>query len=255
MRKNAAKYAGRAILIAFVVFGSAMVARVIWEGAALNAVRATGETRAGLVAQTIRNTIAQNEHFPLVMALDPDVQAALSSPQDPDLATFLNRKLETISDSSSPAALYVMKPDGTTLAASNWYSEDSFVGQYYGFRSYFTEAMSTGKGSYFGIGATTGRAGYFVSRAVGSNPVLGVANARVVVRLLDFPRMQEEDLRGAIGFEAQDHIPIPLAEAVMDYQLLEEVTNAEGQAIQRVLVVAAAPAAGPPRRAAPPPTA
>jgi two-component system, NtrC family, C4-dicarboxylate transport sensor histidine kinase DctB len=179
MRKKAAKYAGRAILIAFVVFGSAMVARVIWEGAALNAVRATGETRAGLVAQTIRNTIAQNEHFPLVMALDPDVQAALSSPQDPDLATFLNRKLETISDSSSPAALYVMKPDGTTLAASNWYSEDSFVGQYYGFRSYFTEAMSTGSGSYFGIGATTGRAGYFVSRAVGSTPALGVAIAKI----------------------------------------------------------------------------
>jgi type IV pilus assembly protein PilM len=71
----------------------------------------------------------------------------------------------------------------------------------------------------------------------GKSVVLGVANARVVVRLLDFPRMQEEDLRGAIGFEAQDHIPMSLDEAVLDYVVLGP--QQEGSDLDRILVVAA----------------
>jgi type IV pilus assembly protein PilM len=67
--------------------------------------------------------------------------------------------------------------------------------------------------------------------------VLGVANQRVVVRLLNFPHMEEEDLRSAISFEAQDHIPMALDEAVLDYVVLGP--QAEGSDLDRILVVAA----------------
>ena len=73
----------------------------------------------------------------------------------------------------------------------------------------------------------------FKGRAV----VLGVANQRVIVRLLNFPRMEEGDLRSAIGFEAQDHIPMPLEEAVLDYVVLGP--QEEGSDLDRILVVAA----------------
>lgn len=167
------------VLAALVVIASGALGRVLWQDAALRTIEATGATRAELVARTIRATIAENEHFPLVMALDPDVQAALEAPGDAARVEVLNRKLETINAASSPAALYVMMADGATLAASNWNTGDSFVGHYYGFRSYFTEAMAEGVGSYFGIGVTTGRAGYFLSRAVGDNPIIGVAVAKI----------------------------------------------------------------------------
>ena len=71
----------------------------------------------------------------------------------------------------------------------------------------------------------------------GRSVVLGVANQKVVVRLLDFPRMEPEDLRGAVGYEAQDHIPMPLDEAVLDYVVLGP--REEGSEQDRVLVVAA----------------
>jgi type IV pilus assembly protein PilM len=71
----------------------------------------------------------------------------------------------------------------------------------------------------------------------GKSVVLGVANGRVVVRLLDFPRMEEADLKSAISFEAQDHIPMPLDEAVLDYVVLGP--QAEGSDLDRILVVAA----------------
>ncbi|MGH7855932.1 MAG: type IV pilus assembly protein PilM, partial [Candidatus Binatia bacterium] len=68
---------------------------------------------------------------------------------------------------------------------------------------------------------------------------LGLANRRVVVRVVDMPDMSREDLEAAIKLQAQDHIPIPLSEAVMDYEVLEDVMGAEGQRMHRVLVVAA----------------
>jgi type IV pilus assembly protein PilM len=71
----------------------------------------------------------------------------------------------------------------------------------------------------------------------GKSVILGVANQRVIVRLLNFPRMDEADLRSAIGFEAQDHIPMPLEEAVLDYVVLGP--QEEGSDLDRILVVAA----------------
>jgi type IV pilus assembly protein PilM len=71
----------------------------------------------------------------------------------------------------------------------------------------------------------------------GKSVVLGVANQRVVVRLLNFPHMEEADLRSAISFEAQDHIPMALDEAVLDYVVLGP--QAEGSDLDRILVVAA----------------
>jgi type IV pilus assembly protein PilM len=51
--------------------------------------------------------------------------------------------------------------------------------------------------------------------------------------------MSKDDLKSAIKFQAQEHIPIPLDEAVMDYEVLEEVDGPDGAKMQRVLVVAA----------------
>lgn len=71
------------------------------------------------------------------------------------------------------------------------------------------------------------------------NVRIGVANRRVVVRQIELPAMAREDLDGAIRFQAGEYIPIPLPEAVMDFEVLEELSGAEGEPLQRVLVVAA----------------
>src|SRR5215210_2051492 len=71
----------------------------------------------------------------------------------------------------------------------------------------------------------------------GKTVYLGVANQKVVVRLLEFPRMSPEDLKGAINFEAQDHIPMPIDEAILDYVVLGP--QVEGSDLDRILIVAA----------------
>jgi len=76
-------------------------------------------------------------------------------------------------------------------------------------------------------------------KLTGKGVHVGIANRRVVVRVVEMPAMSDEDLKSAIKLQAQDHIPIPLSEAVMDYEVLERVDNADGQPVLRALVVAA----------------
>jgi type IV pilus assembly protein PilM len=69
--------------------------------------------------------------------------------------------------------------------------------------------------------------------------VLGVANQRVIVRQAEIPAMSEDDMRSALRFEAQELIPIPLDEAILDFQILEEISGTEGENRARILLAAA----------------
>jgi type IV pilus assembly protein PilM len=51
--------------------------------------------------------------------------------------------------------------------------------------------------------------------------VVGVSSQRVIVRQADVPAMSEEDLRSALKFEAQDLIPIPAEEALLDFSIID----------------------------------
>src|SRR6476620_8879544 len=50
---------------------------------------------------------------------------------------------------------------------------------------------------------------------------LGVANQRIVVRTLDLPPIDDEKgLAAAVRLQAPDHIPMPMDEAILDFQSL-----------------------------------
>lgn len=73
----------------------------------------------------------------------------------------------------------------------------------------------------------------------GKRVVVGVANQRVIVRQADMPVMSENDLRSALQFEAQELIPIPIEDAILDFQIVDEAVNTEGETRMRVLLAAA----------------
>lgn len=73
----------------------------------------------------------------------------------------------------------------------------------------------------------------------GKRVVIGVANQRVVVRLADMAKMSESDLRSALNFEAQELIPIPVDDAVLDFQILDDVATHDDAPQMRVLLAAA----------------
>jgi type IV pilus assembly protein PilM len=69
---------------------------------------------------------------------------------------------------------------------------------------------------------------------------LGVANQRVAVRTLDLPALERaEEIERAIRFQAQDHIPMPLDQAVLEHQLVRYYKNEGEERRMQVVVVAA----------------
>jgi type IV pilus assembly protein PilM len=68
---------------------------------------------------------------------------------------------------------------------------------------------------------------------------VGVANQRIVVRTLELPPVEDRaELEAAVRFLAQDELPMPLEEAVIDFHPLGIVETENGPR-QRVVLVAA----------------
>jgi type IV pilus assembly protein PilM len=79
---------------------------------------------------------------------------------------------------------------------------------------------------------------FFDTNELPRNVRLGVANQRIVVRTLDLPVIEDpKELAAAVRLQAPDHIPMPIDEAVMDYQPLGVVETPAGPRT-RVVVVA-----------------
>ena len=69
---------------------------------------------------------------------------------------------------------------------------------------------------------------------------LGLANNRIGVRTFEMSGITDpKQLGNAVRFRAQEALPIPIDEAVLDYQVLGEGVDEEGNPTQRILLVVA----------------
>jgi type IV pilus assembly protein PilM len=69
---------------------------------------------------------------------------------------------------------------------------------------------------------------------------VGIANNRIGVRALELGGIVDpKQLANAVRFRAQEALPIPIDEAVLDFQVLSEGVDGEGQPTKRVLLVVA----------------
>ncbi len=73
----------------------------------------------------------------------------------------------------------------------------------------------------------------------GKRVILGIANQKVIVRPIELPYMEREELDTALRFQVQEFIPIPIEDAVLDFEIIEEFMTAEEERMLTVLLVAA----------------
>lgn len=135
-------------------------------------------------AQLFDSELQKFRLLPAVLTEYPDVSALLRAPlSDP---VPLNRRLEVLADRTGAAVIYVIGTDGRTLAASNHRLPTSFVGQNYGFRPYFSDALARGASELFALGTVSGRPGLFIARRIGPER----APLGVVVAKIEFDRIE-----------------------------------------------------------------
>ena len=81
----------------------------------------------------------------------------------------------------------------------------------------------------------------FSENKLGKSVRLGLANQRVVMRTLRLPLIEDDkELETAVRFQAQDQIPMPLDQAVLDHEVVAKDNGAEsGERHMDVIAVAA----------------
>lgn len=79
----------------------------------------------------------------------------------------------------------------------------------------------------------------FAANKLSRNVRLGIANQRVAVRVLRLPDLEGDELEAAIRFQAQDSIPMPLEQAVLDWQVVSRSEGEDGPRHVDVVAVAA----------------
>lgn len=119
--------------------------------------------RMVLYLRALNETLRQHQHLPFVLAHDPRYARAL---QPNAVEHEINERLHRLAREAKLEAIYLMDADGRVLATSNAGQPHSFLGQNYGFRPYFQDALQGQRSDYFAIGATSGRPGYFVAEPV-----------------------------------------------------------------------------------------
>jgi two-component system C4-dicarboxylate transport sensor histidine kinase DctB len=146
-----------------------------------------GDVSAELLASALEREHERFRLATLVLAQDADARAVLAGENGKRLADF-NRKLEALSQDMGAAAIYLLDTKGLTLASSNWQRPETFVGQNYGFRPYFREALSKGHSEQFALGTVSRRPGLYIARhlQVGGQ-ILGV-----IVSKVEFDNLEAE---------------------------------------------------------------
>src|SRR6185369_5009230 len=166
--------------------GAALCAALAYAGyrqayaSAVATRRAADAARLEFHVASLENALAKYEALPQLLALERALAEALEHPADAARIAAANAYLEAVGSAAQVAVAYLLDADGTAIAASNWRTPQSFIGQDYRVRPYYLDALRGQPAAFYGVGITTGDPGLFLSAPLASG---GRLHGVVVVKV------------------------------------------------------------------------
>ncbi|NRB02504.1 MAG: sensor histidine kinase [Rhodobacteraceae bacterium] len=172
--------------------------------------------RLSLYQSTVVAELERFSHLTFVLSQDPfvrDVAAGGST-------DALNQRLAEFADRAGIDAIYLMDRSGQTISASNAGTPTTFLGQNYGFRPYFQDALNGTQGRFYGIGATTGLPGYFIADAVRDDT--GAVRAVIALKI-DLSKLAEawRSSGEAVFLSNRDGVVILASDPAWQYRVMQ----------------------------------
>src|SRR5687767_1192143 len=113
----------------------AVVGTYRWSyGNALEELRQGTQRRLEFLSSDLASALDKFDTLPIVLSTHPEIVELLNHADDKPRRDAVNRRLARLAQESKVAAIYLMDRHGTTIAASNAATPQSFVGQNYAFR-------------------------------------------------------------------------------------------------------------------------
>lgn len=157
-----------AVFILFLVLGlvltwkvHGLVARSYMDEAELQAA-----TTLRLAVSGLDGHLKRYEALPALTADDEIIEVLIEEPGNETLRLSANRYLKSVNALLKSSDIYIMTMDGTTIAASNYDTAVSFVGENFSYRPYFQEAARGEQSRFFAVGTTSAKRGYYFSSPI-----------------------------------------------------------------------------------------
>jgi len=136
-----------------------------------------------------RHLDSQLGHYafiPQLVSRQDIIFKAFQYPNNPSVIKMTNKHLQSINQIVSASDTYLLDKNGTTIAASNWQKETTFIGNNFSFRPYFNKAIQGEHAQYFALGSRSGKRGYYFSYPVrNENNVIGVIVVKMDLSLIE----------------------------------------------------------------------
>lgn len=139
-----------------------------------------------LVSGAVDQAIGKYQPIPGLIADDPIFRDLLYGTGNSGIVPFVNEKLRHIAGSVGASDIYIMDPSGTTVAASNYRDESSFMGNNFAYRPYFQKAFAGKATQFHALGTTSGERGFFFAVPILDGiSVIGVLALKVTVEAFE----------------------------------------------------------------------
>lgn len=152
------------LLFAVVYQGGAWATRSYMDEASLQA-----SSALRLAVSALSGHLSRYEPLPALIAEHDDIKDLISKPGDQALREAANVYLKGINSLLESADIYVLTLDGNTIAASNYDSKTSFIGQNFSYRPYFQDAAKGRQSRFYALGTTSFVRGYYFASPIRIN--------------------------------------------------------------------------------------
>ena len=180
------------ISLILVITGVVLSALVLWQTAywtkqvAIDDIRDRSKNNLTLVVSNISSELKRYRSQPELISAHENLAPVLLGTASRQEIQALNADLKRINDVIDASDIYIMDATGTTIAASNYQKEKTFIGKNFEFRPYFNLAMQGQRSNYFAYGITSKKRGYFFSYPVRYlGKIIGVVAVKITVERLE----------------------------------------------------------------------
>lgn len=170
-----------AVGLALVFKGSDILARGYIDEAEVQA-----GTTLRLAVSALDGHLKRYEALPALIADQQNIEAVILDPKNETLRATTNAYLKEINGLLKSSDIYVMTMDGETIAASNYDSPVSFVGENFTYRPYFQDAAEGRQSRFYALGTTSLKRGYYFGSPIEIGGVIrGVIVFKVDIDILE----------------------------------------------------------------------
>ncbi|MCD7059372.1 sensor histidine kinase [Pelagibacterium xiamenense] len=153
-----------ALVIAIGSIGGDYATRAYLETAAER-----GRNTVTLAVAALRAQMARYLELPELIAGQQSIKAVVANPESPAALVAANIYLMETNALLEATQIYVLMPDGTTVAASNFLGPTSFAGERFDDRPYFQDVISGREERFFALSSDTSDRGYYFGAPIRVN--------------------------------------------------------------------------------------